>query len=56
MSVGGTVLIVHSGNGKTGWRNVSRGLFTHQRVCVGVDEGQTQLVKVKVFSIVESLR
>lgn len=25
-------------------------------VCVGVDEGQTQLVKVKVFSIVESLR
>lgn len=36
VSVGGTVLIVHSGNGKTGWRNVSWGLFTHQHVCVCV--------------------
>lgn len=31
---------------KTGWRNVRWGIFTHQH---GVDEGQTQLVKVKVF-------
>lgn len=38
---------------KTGWRDVSWGLFTHQH---SVDEGQTQLVKVKVFTVVESLR
>ena len=31
-------------------------LHTSVCVCAGVDEGQTQLVKVKVFSIVESLR
>lgn len=40
-------------NGKLDIVRWSWGLFTHQH---GVDEGQTRLVKVKVFSVVESLR
>lgn len=41
------------GSWKIGHSDVSMGLFTHQR---SVDEGQTQPVKVKVFSVVERLR
>lgn len=52
-AVGGLFCWFPARNGKLDRERWSWGLLTHQH---SVDEGQTRLVKVKVFSVVESLR